>query len=138
MKKPESGLPKDLKKTKPRQAIFNALEKADFPQNAFEIFSAVRENGEDISLSTVYRTLDVLTRKGVVSKTTFPGSETAVYELIQKQHKHYALCMGCHQVTLMENCPMEAFQPLLKEKGFQITGHKIELYGYCHACAKRE
>ncbi len=131
----KQGFPVGLKITKPRQAVYSALEQAESPQNALEIFSAVREAGEEISLATVYRTLDVLTQKGIVSKTTFPGSETAVYELTKNQHKHYAVCMGCHRVLPMEHCPMQAFAPLLAEKGFQVTGHKIELYGYCRECA---
>ena len=38
----------------------------------------------------------------------------------------------------MENCPMESFIPKIKDKEFQVTGHNLEVYGYCKDCAAKK
>jgi Fur family ferric uptake transcriptional regulator len=34
----------------------------------------------------------------------------------------------------MDNCPMEKFTPRLDDGDFRVTGHKVEVYGYCKDC----
>ena len=124
--------PAGVKKTKQREFVLAVLEKAKLPITAIEIYNRLEKDG--VSLSTVYRILDTFTEKELVAKIAVMDNGMAVYELKRHVHKHYAFCMVCHKMILIDNCPMEVFTPALSESNFHVLGHKLEIYGYCDEC----
>ncbi|EGW41554.1 hypothetical protein DOT_0480 [Desulfosporosinus sp. OT] len=37
----------------------------------------------------------------------------------------------------LEECPIGELQQTLKKKlDFEVTGHNLEIYGYCHNCQR--
>lgn len=124
-----------VKSTKHRKAILELLENSDTPITADEIFLALKENNTSIWLSTVYRTLDMLTEKEVVLKSTLMGEDKARYEIKHDEHKHRFVCVGCHKMIPLLECPLKEFEQKLKTNmDFDVTGHNLEIYGYCHDC----
>lgn len=134
MKQNKSDWPVGIKKTKPRELVLNVLKKSDTPLCALDIYSIIDEAGDQIWLSTVYRALETFVNNGIVVKTTIMDNEMAVYEMKRDDHKHYAVCIGCHKIVYIDNCPMEQFVPKMSDNGFQFLGHKVEMYGYCKDC----
>lgn len=129
--------PEGLKKTKARVKIFSILEDAHDPMSAMEIFEQLKKSEEAIWLSTVYRVLETFVEKGMVIKITVLNKENALYEINHFDHRHYAICLGCHKMVTMENCPMDQFHPQFKDNQFHVVDHKLEFYGYCKNCDKR-
>ncbi|MDR1481144.1 MAG: transcriptional repressor [Synergistaceae bacterium] len=126
--------PVGVKKTRQRQSVLEVLENSPNPLNAEEILSLAKKNEGSIWLSTVYRILDLFVRKGIAARASALRGDCAVYEINRDQHRHYAICVGCRKVIQMDNCPMEEFTPRLDEGDFKITGHTVEIYGYCRDC----
>jgi Fur family ferric uptake transcriptional regulator len=125
-----------MKSTRHRNAILLLLEQSKQPMTAEELFISLREKTASINLSTVYRTLDIFVSKNLVIKSTMDDGK-ARYELYQHEHKHHLFCVGCHKVISIEDCPMGELQEILKKKiDFDVTGHKLEIYGYCHNCKR--
>lgn len=128
-----------IRQTKPRKQVLSVLEKAEQPISAVEIQSRAEKDGDKIWLSTIYRILELFVERDIVIKSTLLDQDMAVYGLNRYEHKHYAICVGCHKIVAMNNCPMADFDPSLKDSRFRVIGHKIEIYGYCKDClAKRE
>lgn len=141
-----------MKRTRQREAVIGVLERADMPLNARDICERAGGGGSESGeggegngsgvgggapmwLSTVYRVLEALVQKGVARKlSAMDGSGMALYELRRQGHKHYAVCVGCHKIMPMANCPMDEFTPKLSDSGFRVTGHSVEVYGYCGDC----
>lgn len=136
MNESQSHWPSGLKKTKPRELVLSILKTADKPLSASDIYANIVEMHFTISLSTIYRILELLAKKNIVIKTTIMDNSISVYELNHYQHKHYAVCMNCHKVLAMNNCPMERFIPNLEDNDFHVMGHKVEVYGYCKECSE--
>ena len=136
--KMEEGIlfPKDIKKTKQRVGIFRILSESSRPMSAAEIYQCLmnRMDGTSFAISTVYRGLAVFEEKGYVTKSTLMGSETCCYEWNQGRHRHYAVCLKCHKFVPLESCPFEHAKIHGLGKDFTITGHKLELYGFCREC----
>lgn len=128
--------PDGMKKTRQREAVFQILINAKEPLSAHEIYR--RMDKEQISdhyaISTVYRALTVFEEKGLVVKSTLMGEDTAVYAWNHGAHRHYAICLKCHKLVPLQSCPFEHMDMHTNDEDFQITGHKIELYGYCKKC----
>ncbi len=117
-----------LKCTKQRLCILEILNSADKPLTAEEIHTLT----PGTALSTVYRILDKLLEKNIVIKTTIPLSDGIFYELTANEHKHFAICLACHKLKYIDICPIHN----TTVSDFTITGHKLELYGYCRECVK--
>ncbi len=138
MKKMPSGWPAGLKKTKQRQCVLSVLEQAKKPLSAMEIGSLIEKEDGSIWLSTVYRVLELFVKENVAVKTVLSDSEKAFYELNRNEHKHYAVCLNCHKVVTIGACPLEGLAPEHMHDDFQITGHKLEIYGYCKDCKEKD
>ena len=117
-----------LKCTTQRIEVMEILSRADMPMTAENIF----ERAEGISLSTVYRIAEKLAQKGIVTKNTIRDSDKYYYELADNKHRHYAICLGCGKMKYVDICPVHD----LKIDNFTVTGHKLEIYGYCSECKR--
>ncbi|KJR44539.1 Ferric uptake regulation protein FUR [Desulfosporosinus sp. I2] len=126
-----------IKSTRHRNAILELLEESESPLTAEQLYINLRDKTASIDLSTVYRTLDTFASKNLVIKSNRVDDGKALYELNHHDHKHHLLCVGCHKLISMEDCPMGELQQVLKKKmDFDVTGHKLEIYGYCRDCKK--
>ena len=117
--------------------MLSVLEHAEKPLSAMEICSEIEKGGESAWLSTVYRILELFVKKGMVVKIAVMNNEMALYELNRFQHKHYAVCLSCHKIISMDNCPMERFVPKIRDDDFHVVGHNIVVYGYCKDCSSK-
>lgn len=125
-----------MKSTRHRNAILLLLGQSEHPTTAEDLYISLREKTASINLSTVYRTLDTFVSKNLVIKSTMDDGKSR-YELNHHEHKHHLFCVGCHKVISIEDCPMGELQESLKKTiDFDVTGHKLEIYGYCHNCKK--
>jgi Fur family ferric uptake transcriptional regulator len=123
-----------MKRTKQREAVLAVLERAEGPVSAADVRARTEADGACVRLSTVYRILDVLVKKGMAVKLSIMTGDMAVYELNRFRHRHYAVCVRCRKIISMDNCPMERFIPKLADGDFRVTGHNLEIYGYCRDC----
>ncbi|AEV69162.1 Fur family transcriptional regulator [Acetivibrio clariflavus] len=126
------------KNTKSRKIIIEVLTKTEVPLSAEEIFLNVKESGSSTNLSTVYRTLDLLESKGMLDKYIMSDGR-ARYKLALEGHKHHITCINCYKSIPINTCPIESLEKdLVNTTDFNITGHKLEVYGLCPKCRKGE
>jgi len=123
--------PIHLKKTKPRVAIYEILSQSELPLSPKDILSLLTD--QDIWLSTVYRVLDQFEKDHLILRIKDPATNATLYELDRHDHKHYAVCLGCHQRFAIEACPIHE-DIHVSSDGFEIIDHRIEILGYCQAC----
>lgn len=133
--------------TVPRQAILEALHNTSGHLSAEDIYLSVHKVYPAIGLTTVYRTLELLVRTGLVFKFDF-GDKRARYELSEgpgsRGHHHHLVCTGCGRIVDYKDFIEEELELLEKtEKGlskkydFKITNHLIQFYGLCERCRKK-
>ncbi len=126
-----------LKNTKSRSAILAILEQCAQPISAEQMFFELKEKNISANLSTVYRTLDVLAEKNLATKVNIAGDNRTLYDFNRMVHRHYLVCLGCNKIIPIDSCPLENYEKLLaKETNFLISGHKLDIYGYCPECRK--
>lgn len=128
--------PQGIKWTRQRKAVYAVLWNAAEPLSAVQIYNRVDKTDMKAmyAVSTIYRILTAFEEKGLVTRTTWMGDGTVVYELNRGEHTHYAVCLECHKRVALPGCPF-AHVHLEEEPGdFTVTGHKLELYGYCKEC----
>ncbi|WP_414150762.1 Fur family transcriptional regulator [Acetobacterium carbinolicum] len=126
-----------MKSTKHRVAILEILIKKDQPVSAENIFFDMQKMDVSINLSTVYRNLEALAEKGLVTKLSLSGDNRSVFEYNKMVHRHYLICLGCKKILAIEHCPIKSYEHQIEdETDYEIVGHKLDLYGYCPKCKK--
>ena len=120
--------------TDQRAAVYRFLLGTDAHPTADDVFTSVRHEIPDISLATVYKSLETLVGCGLAIKLTY-GDGSARYDGRTDPH-HHARCLRCESVVdlpghLDTSALGSQLQPM---DGFAVEGYRVELVGYCRAC----
>ncbi len=125
-----------LKYTPHRMKVLAMLSELEDALSAEDIYRRLSDAGCTINLSTVYRTLDSLAEKRLISRSVQMDQSKALYEMSGRMHKHYLICTGCSRRVELENCPVHRIEHELAEQtGFRIEAHRLEIYGLCPECS---
>ena len=124
-------------KTKQRQLILEIIERSDEHLDAEQIYEQAREISPRISLSTVYRNLQLFTKVGLLAEHQFNGIRRR-YEIAARPGHHHLMCIGCGRIFEF-SCPSSSGLQIriTKEKGFRVTDAEVRLVGYCPECQRR-
>ncbi|NMA66606.1 MAG: transcriptional repressor [Clostridiaceae bacterium] len=129
---------RNLRSTRHRKSILAELEKSKLPMTAEDLFIKLKSKNISISISTVYRVLDVLVENGLAIQSNLPGANKAIYALNNKEHHHHLICIKCRDVYSLEGCPLKDYERSLENRlGFSIEGHTLEIFGYCQECKEK-
>lgn len=114
--------------------MLSELAREDGDLTAQQLWRRLRDGGRPVGLATVYRTLAILSEKGIVDALMYHGAEQC-YRLCGEGHHHHLVCSGCHRVVEIEGCGVDAWLDRVSaEHGFVATGHVVELTGICAGC----
>ncbi len=120
---------KGLKMTSQRRVIVQVLADSDDHPAAEDVYRRASRIEGRISLATVYRTIRLLEEAGILEKHDF-GDGRARYEEIQRTHHDHLIDVDTGEVIEFVNEEIEALQEAVaRELGYQLTGHRHELYG---------
>ena len=129
----------NIRYTRGRRQVIQALDKADGPRSASDIHE---ELDQAVPLSSLYRSLSVLTGAGVLAPHHGSGGATR-YELAEwlVGHHHHLVCDICGSIDDIElSYDSEAVLHSLVSaathvRAFVATGHALEIGGLCTSCA---
>ncbi|QQS19721.1 transcriptional repressor [Candidatus Saccharibacteria bacterium] len=121
----------NLSLTKPRQAVFEALQHHKSLTMA-ELVAAC----PGVNRASVYRTSEVFERLGIIMR--IPTGWKYRLELGEAfhEHHHHATCSACGaSIALPEDLALEKrLRDLAARRNFTLISHQIELTGHCDAC----
>ena len=119
--------------TKQRQVILEELQKLTSHPTAVGLYRIVSRRLPKISLGTVYRNLDLLTRAGIIQKLEF-GSEEARFDGNLTPH-HHIRCVKCGRVDDIHGPPLDLLGGKRDDfNDYCVLGHRIEFFGVCPQC----
>jgi Fur family ferric uptake transcriptional regulator len=128
-----------LKMTKTRQLIFSeVVSTRDIHPNAHEIYGRLVKKGHRISLATVYRTLGLLVKSGLVSQVDL-GEDHSHYEPEGPKTGHgHLICLSCGAVREFAD---DKFQRTIgkigKANAFELDKFSIQVFGHCRKCKRK-
>ncbi len=126
-----------LKHTRQRDAIHQALLSAEGHISSEDLYESVRRENPEIGAATVYRTLKLLCEAGLANSIQLRDGVT----LYERQHAHHdhLICTGCGEILEFESAVIETEQiRIAQEKGYRLTKHRHQLFGFCATCQARE
>lgn len=124
-----------VRTTRQRSAIAAALDETDEFHSAQDLHSLLRRRGENIGLTTVYRTLQSLADAGEVDVLRHADGE-AVYRRCSTGHHHHLVCRRCGRTVEVEGPAVERWaDTVAAQHGFREVEHTVEVFGTCADCA---
>ena len=117
--------------TLPRRTLAFAIAEQD---RHFTAEGLRRQLPPHVGRATVYRVLKILVETGVLCRVLLEDDELH-YQISHRDHHHHLLCVECSQSEDLTGCDIEeALASASALHGFELSGHRLEVYGRCREC----
>jgi Fur family ferric uptake transcriptional regulator len=120
--------------TRQRTAVASALAELDDFRSSQELHEYLRDQGESVGLTTVYRTLQAMAELGEVDVIVRDDGESA-YRQCSTAHHHHLVCRQCGATVEITGPTVEDWAEAMAQKhGFREVSHTLEIFGVCSTC----
>jgi len=122
--------------THQRALVMDIIRQEHGHLDADEIFRRAHGREPRLSLSTVYRTLQMMKGLNLVEELHF-GENHHHYEVKPAEEHHHLVCLGCGRVIEF-SYPLSRYlkREVPEVKGFDINEAEIRVAGYCERCRR--
>ena len=121
--------------TKQRHAVAALLTDVNDFRTAQELHGLLRNRGERVGLTTVYRALQNLADAGEVDVMRLPSGEQ-LFRQCSRTHHHHLVCRSCARTVEVAGPTVESWADRIAgEHGFVDISHTVEIFGTCPTCA---
>ncbi|HEX8346412.1 MAG TPA: Fur family transcriptional regulator [Actinoplanes sp.] len=127
-----------LRNTRQRSAVSALLTETEGFHSAQDLHAMLRARGEQVGLTTVYRTLQGLADAGEIDVMRPPGGEH-LYRRCSQGHHHHLVCRSCGRTVEVEGPAVETWADRVAARhGYRDVSHTMEIFGTCPSCAEAE
>jgi Fur family ferric uptake transcriptional regulator len=128
-----------LRSTPERFRVLDAVLATQGHFDAESLYYRIITSGDKVSKATVYNTLELLQKCGLVSKYRFAENTSRFEKAYGKPHHHHLICLGCGEITEFVNERLESIQEdVCNQKSFIPQGYTLQIFGTCSRCRKKE
>ncbi|MGC5032621.1 Fur family transcriptional regulator [Micromonospora sp. DT229] len=123
-----------VRNTRQRSAVSALLAEVEGFHSAQDLHAMLRERGERVGLTTVYRTLQSLADAGEIDVMRPPGGEH-LYRRCSEGHHHHLVCRACGRTVEVAGPTVETWaDKVAAQHGFTDVSHTLEIFGTCPTC----
>jgi Fur family ferric uptake transcriptional regulator len=126
-----------IRMTQQRRAILSVMETANKHLDASQILRKAQKIDASVDRSTVYRTLRLLKRNGMIDELDLMhiNGEGHYYERrLERDHIHMA-CLRCGKISEFVSDEFEKLkQQVERDCRFRVLVSRLEIGGYCASC----
>lgn len=124
----------DCRITPQRYAVLKILANSSNHPSAESIYENLTEHFPTMSLSTVYKTINLLKREGEILELEFSYIGNRYDGKKPYPHPH-VICTECGKVIDPSLLDLDDITgKMMKETGFKILSHRLDFYGFCPDC----
>jgi Fur family ferric uptake transcriptional regulator len=124
-----------VRRTRQRTAVTTELADAEDFLSAQQLHDRLRQRGQKVGLTTVYRSLQALSDAGEVDVLITDDGETR-YRKCSADHHHHLVCRECGRTVEIAGPAVESWaRSVAREHGFSDVSHTVEVFGLCAGCS---
>lgn len=131
---------KGFRLTAQRRVLLEIIQSTEEHLDAASLLRLASERDTGVDRATVYRTLELLKRLGLVDELELmhPSGERYYYEAKRLREHIHTACFRCGTIEAFRSPSFESLtQEIARERGFQVSVLRIEAGGRCSNCAQR-
>ncbi|RPF50535.1 Fur family peroxide stress response transcriptional regulator [Aquisalibacillus elongatus] len=119
--------------TPQRHAVLEYLMQTMEHPTADDIYKALESKFPNMSVATVYNNLRVFQEIGLVRELTY-GDSSSRFDCNTTKHYHI-ICDSCGKIVDFHYPTLDEVEQLAEQvTGFDVTHHRMEVYGKCEDC----
>ena len=120
--------------TSQRRTLLKLIRQSNGHIDADELHRRARNKHPRISLSTVYRNLQLFKKMGLITEHHF-AQDHHLYEVKESSEHQHLQCIKCGRIVEIE-CPVsETFrQKISRQYNFSIVDVEVHMKGICSQC----
>lgn len=123
--------------TPQRHAVLEYLIHSMSHPTADEIYKSLESKFPNMSVATVYNNLRVFQEIGLVRELTY-GDSSSRFDCNTTDHYH-AICDECGKIVDFHYPSLDEVESLAEQvTGFEVSNHRMEVYGTCDECKDKE
>lgn len=123
--------------TPQRHAILEYLIQSMTHPTADDIYKSLESKFPNMSVATVYNNLRVFREVGLVKELTY-GDSSSRFDFVTTEHYH-VICEKCGKIVDFHYPGLDEVEHLASHvTGFNVSHHRMEIYGVCSTCEKKE
>jgi Fur family transcriptional regulator, ferric uptake regulator len=106
--------------------------------SAEELYNMLQGDGERISLSTIYRTLKLMARMGILRELELAEGHKH-YEINQPypHHHHHLICVRCNKTVEFKNDSiLRTGTKTAQREGYHVLDCQLTVHAVCPACQR--
>jgi Fur family transcriptional regulator, ferric uptake regulator len=127
-----------LKMTRPRETVLEVFLALERHVTAEELLALARRVEPGIGQATVFRTIRLLADAGIAREARSDDGAKSYEHAYRHEHHDHLVCQGCGGIVEFRDAAIErAQEAVYRRHGFAPSSHRLELRGYCPACAKK-
>ena len=124
-----------FKCTPERETILKTVFATHRHFDADELVDLLRRKHKKISRATVYRTLDLMAKAGLVQGMELGKSRKMYEHTLGHKHHDHLICEECGRTIEFDDGVIELLQQKVCERlNFQARGHNLRIFGRCERC----
>ena len=123
--------------TRSQRAVLDALADGTTFLSAQDIHTRLRDRGDRVGLTSVYRALQSLADAHAVDVVRQPNGELAYRRCATSAHHHHLVCDTCGATVEVEAPALERWVArVASDNGYTVRAHTLEVSGTCRDCAR--
>ena len=120
--------------TRQRDAVRTIFSRLDGFHSIQDVHARLREAGDSVGLTTVYRAVQSLAEDGELDSIRTDSGE-ALYRRCSTEHHHHLVCRTCGRTVEVAGPAVERWaRRVAEEHGFVDPSHTVEIFGTCMDC----
>ncbi len=121
--------------TPEREKVLQEVFATEGHFEADELSYRLRKKGRQVSKATVYRTLPLLVKAGLI-KEVIHGEKHHHYEHTHdEKHHDHLICLKCGKIIEFHDASLrEIEEKVCKKNHFRPQEILLEIFGYCQSC----
>lgn len=124
-----------LRRTGQRDLILETFLSTEEHLTSDDLHRLVHKKDPSLGLTTVYRTLKVLTEAGLAREVRFGDNKTYYEHHYNHDHHDHMICTECGKVIEFFSAAIEDLQDQMASNfGFRPTHHSLRMWGVCSDC----
>ena len=126
------------KLTAPRRRVVKKLLSIKGHIAADDLVELLRKDKTPVSKATVYRTLSIISRSGLIDGHDFDSGRRVYEPMVGRAHHDHMYCIACQKVIEFSEEAIERLQDMVVARHrFTPLYHSHKIFGYCYKCAPK-
>jgi Fur family ferric uptake transcriptional regulator len=126
---------KGLRNTPEREVIIKEIFSKHDHFDVDELYLRLRKKRKKVSKPSIYRLIPLLLESGLIQEAYFEDGHVHYEHIYGHEHHCHLRCLNCGKTVEFGEKTIQGIEnKLAKRYGFQVEGHKLEVFGYCQHC----